>query len=382
MPRSHRTSPPGQSARAAVPSLAPTPAGALLAALLVAALALAGLPAWADEPPAAAQAQAMSSQPRAEPAQGPGADAAQAAPEVPRVTEVRVLPRVEVPGAEFTLGEVAEFDGPELATLQRLAAVSLGRSPLPGRSLRLNEPYLRARLNPILSGNAIVLKVPADAEVVRASQVVPGSEIGAKVLALAAEQAVSTRGELEQQLAVPIPDAVLPTGQVDWQIEPLGRHLAAGGTRTFRVVARVQGEEFYRSLARVEQQVFADVVVAMRPVRRNDVIRAVDVIVERKPVSGMKAESYLTRAAEAVGARAKRPIGQGEWINKDMVVGVADVPEGGPVQLVYQTEAVLFTTPGVALVPAKLGAFIPVRNLESGKIVYGVVQSHETVKVN
>jgi flagella basal body P-ring formation protein FlgA len=29
-----------------------------------------------------------------------------------------------------------------------------------------------------------------------------------------------------------------------------------------------------------------------------------------------------------------------------------------------------------------VGAFIPVRNLASGKIVYGVVQADDTVKVN
>ncbi len=370
MPRSLKTTLPGRLALAGVLSLA-------LAVTLALTLSLAGRPVRAEAPPVTTPepAQALAPEPVQEAAQA-------AAPAAPRTTEVRVLPHVEVAGAEFTLGEVAEFDGADLPTLQRLAAIALGRSPLPGRSLRLNEPYLRARLNPILASDAVLLKVPANAEVVRASQVIPGSEIGAKVLALAAEQAVSTSGDLEQQLVVPIPAAVLPTGEVDWQIEPLGRHLAAGGTRTFRVVARVQGEEFYRIMARVDQQIFSDAVVAMRPVRRNDLIRAEDVAVERKPVSGLKAESYLTRAAEVVGARAKRPIGQGEWINRDMVVAVADVPEGGPVQLVYQTDAVLFTSPGVALVPAKLGAFIPVRNLASGKIVYGVVQSHETVKVN
>jgi flagella basal body P-ring formation protein FlgA len=52
------------------------------------------------------------------------------------------------------------------------------------------------------------------------------------------------------------------------------------------------------------------------------------------------------------------------------------------VLLVYETEQVRFTSPGVALVPAKVGAFIPVRNLESGRIVYGVVQPADVVKVN
>jgi flagella basal body P-ring formation protein FlgA len=83
-----------------------------------------------------------------------------------------------------------------------------------------------------------------------------------------------------------------------------------------------------------------------------------------------------------VGARTKRPIGRGEWLHKGLLTAVMDVAEGGPVLLVYQTEAVRFATPGVALVPAQVGEYIPVRNLGSGKIVYGIVQADESVKVN
>ncbi|NIP73065.1 MAG: hypothetical protein GWO16_08560, partial [Gammaproteobacteria bacterium] len=45
--------------------------------------------------------------------------------------EVRVLPRSEVTGAQYTLGEVAELDGFDLEPVRRLAAVALGRSPRP-----------------------------------------------------------------------------------------------------------------------------------------------------------------------------------------------------------------------------------------------------------
>lgn len=305
-----------------------------------------------------------------------------AAPGAAERIEVRVLPRVEVPGAEFTLGEVAELDGADGALVRRLASVSLGRSPLPGRTLRLNESYLRARISQELDPARVELAVPPGAEVLRAAQIIPGADIAARVLAAAEEQGAPAGGELEQELAVPIPDATLPRGEVTWEIEPMGQYLAAGGTRTYRVVARVGGEEVWRALARVNRQVYGQVVVATRSVRRNQIIRATDVALERKPIGGVKAEGYLTRVAEVIGGKAKRPIGRGEWVRRNMLSEVADVPEGGPVLLVYATEAVRFTTPGVALVPAKAGEFIPVRNLASGKIVYGVVQGDDTVKVN
>jgi flagellar basal body P-ring formation protein FlgA len=295
---------------------------------------------------------------------------------------VRVLPRAEVPGAEFTLGEVAELDGADLDAVRHLAAVSLGRSPLPGHSLRLNEAYVRARLTQVMDTATVQISVPPVAEVLRAAQVIPGADVAAKVLAYAADSAALGAGELEQELAQPVPDVTLPSGEVEWGIEQMGQFAAAGGARTFRVVARMNGEEVWRTLVRINQQVFRRVVVAAHAVRRNAMIRSGDVTVERKPVNGLKEEAYLTRAEEVLGAKAKRPIGPGEWITRTMLTAVADVAEGGPVLLVYQTEAVRFTSPGVALVPAKVGEFIPVRNLESGKIVYGIVQKDESVKVN
>jgi flagella basal body P-ring formation protein FlgA len=340
------------------------------------ALAVALLLAGACPHPAAAQAAEQTVEQSA--GQVPATVAEAAAPRV----QVRVLPAAEVAGAEYTVHEVAEVTGADPALVRRVAEVSLGRSPLPGRSQRLSDAFVRARLAQAVEPGRFELTVPGGAEVIRAAQVIPGADVAARVLAFAAEQAVAAGVEVELALAAPIPDAVLPLGNVEWELSPLGQHLSAGGPRTYRVVARVQGEEVWRAMARVNQQAFREVVLAVRPIRRNQVIRPEDVTQERRSVVGMKDEAYLTRGAEAVGARAKRPIGRGEWLHKGLLSAVADVAEGGPVLLVYQTEEVRFAAPGVALVPAQVGEHIPVRNLQSGKIVYGVVQEDESVKVN
>jgi flagella basal body P-ring formation protein FlgA len=296
--------------------------------------------------------------------------------------EVRVLPRAEVPGDEFALGEVAELDGPDMDLVRRIAGVSMGRSPAPGRSLRLTEAFIRSRLLAVVAVDQVHLVVPSDAEVVRASQVISGDDIAAKVLAQAAQQIGGAQGDLEQTLVGTIQDAVLPTGEVTWEIEPMGKYLTAGGMRTYRVVAKVNGNEAWRGVARINQQIYRNVVVAAHTLRRNQLLRPEDLTTERRPVVGLKDDSYVTHLIDVVGGRTKRPVARGEWINRDMLAAVPDVSEGGPVLLVYQTDEVRFTSPGVALVPAQVGQFIPVRNLESGKIVYGVVQSDETVKVN
>lgn len=358
-------------ARLIPPALPALAAAALLGAALLSAGA--GARAEGAAPPAAVQVAAAPAAPVAAPAAPPDASAA--------AVEVRVLPHSEVTGSDYTLGEVAELDGPDLAVVRRLAALSLGRSPLPGRSQRLSESYVRARLNRATDGVPVTVIVPQGAEVVRASQVVSGEDVGARVLAKAAEEAKADGLETEQELSGRLSDVVLPMGEVTWEIEPRGRRLSAGGARTFQVVARVNGEEAWRTMVHLRQKAYRTIVVAVHNVRRNQVIAAGDVTLARKSVVGMKDETYLTRLKDAVGARAKRPIGRGEWVHKGLLVPRTDVAEGGPVTLVYRTDSLHFATPGVALVPAKVGQFIPVRNLDSGRIVYGVVESGDTVNV-
>jgi len=83
-----------------------------------------------------------------------------------------------------------------------------------------------------------------------------------------------------------------------------------------------------------------------------------------------------------VGMQARRPIGQNETIQPDMLLQPADVDEGGRVMVVYKTAQVILEVPGVAMVKGHVGDFIPVKNLQSGRVVYGVIENGNTVRVN
>ncbi|MDH5752429.1 MAG: flagellar basal body P-ring formation chaperone FlgA [Deltaproteobacteria bacterium] len=299
--------------------------------------------------------------------------------------EVRVLPLAEVDGVEFTLGEVAELDGFDVARVQELARLSLGKSPLAGRSLRLNEAIIRSRLARAISMDGVSISVPADARVVRSSQVIKGEEVTAMVLEAANRRALQEAGAkagIEQELLTPVKEVVLPRGAVEWKVEPLGKKAAPGGTRSYRVEAWLDGEMAWRSVIRVGQSVFQRIVVAKNPIRRNQVIGPNDVALERTDVGRHKGETFLMDMGLVVGSKARRPIGPGEWVHSGMVETPMDIAEGSKVQLVYQTEFLNFQVPGVALTAGRQGDFIPVRNLQSGRIVYGTVQPGEMVRIN
>ena len=376
-------------------------AGALLAALAAAVL-LAGAapsaPAQAAESRAAAprvqahrvqthrlQTQQAAVAPAAASQEGPSdlGDAA-ANGDAPGLDEivVRIQPSPEVGGDTFTLGEVAEFDGFDVAGAAALAKLSLGRSPSPGRSMALSEPLVRSRLAGLGQSDRVRLVVPRNAQVTRASQTVAAAEIEELVRAQALKDAGGDSASVKQEVLTPLNDLLFPKGAVEWQVEPVGKHLVPGGDRSYQVVAHVDGKEVWRMPVRVRQKVYQTIVVAKRPIRRDQTIGSDDIATVRRPVNASQEAGYTGNPSAIVGMKAKRPIAQDEPISEAIVRVPAAVSEGGRVQVVFETNLLLMEAPGVALVAGQIGQFIPVRNLETGKVVYGVVQSDERVKVN
>ncbi len=297
---------------------------------------------------------------------------------------VRILPQAEVFGEAYTLGEIAEFDGSDLAAIRAIAETVVGRSPLPGRALQLSEPYLEAQLRRAaqVPMERIRFTVPRGASVVRAAQLIPGEEIAAAVLAHARQDVPAGSGEFNQELLSPVQDVLLPKGDLSWDVEVVGENLRPGGPRSYRVSAQVSGEEAWRSIVRVRQSVYQDVVVTTRPVRRGVALSTEQLSVVRRDVQTLNGGPYLHDLQNAIGQRTKRPLGQGELLRADVVSAPAAVQEGGRVTLEYRMRGVWLRAVGVAMVDGNVGQFIPARNVGTGKTVYGVVAPGDVVRVN
>lgn len=342
------------------------PAGAaawLLAALLLAGTAGSAAPAEGQAPPSNVQV---------------AGELTQAMDEI----IVRVLPNPEVAGDSFTLGEIAEFDGFDVEGFSPLAKVSMGRSPSPGRPMSLTEMFIRSRLAGLAQADRVRLIVPRNAQVLRASQTARAAEIESLVRAQALKDAGGDEAQVKQELLTPIVDLQFPKGDLEWQVELLGKHLMPGGDRTYQLTARVDGKEVWRMPVRVRQKVYQTVVVAKRPLRRDQVIGDEDVTTVRRTVNASQEAGYTGSLKTIVGKKTRRPIAQDEPISDAIVLAPAAVAEGGRVQVVYETSQLLMQVPGVALVSGQVGQFIPVRNLQTGKVIYGVIQQGDRVKVN
>ncbi|MDH4224939.1 MAG: flagellar basal body P-ring formation chaperone FlgA [Deltaproteobacteria bacterium] len=317
----------------------------------------------------------------------PLGDAAQGGQPAEEPLEVKVNAETQVSGDTYTLGEIAAISGGDGSLRQQLAAIPMGKSPLPGRALRLNHSFLMARLTGIASQHRLNLEMADSAQVVRAFHLVGAEVIGVKVLEQAARDTLGESPEtdpenLKQELATPINAVLLPKGEITWQITRMGRNASETGNLLYQVAALVNGEEAWRYPVRVRQKVVRRVVVLKRAVRRGEVLEAKDVTLEETVMRGNKHNDYLTDPARVVGKKAARTLGEDTPLQPDMLDRQLAVREGGKVTLTYRTSAVTLSVPGVAMVDGEEGAFIPARNLQSGKVVYGILVDNNTVKVN
>lgn len=95
------------------------------------------------------------------------------------------------------------------------------------------------------------------------------------------------------------------------------------------------------------------------------------------------AETYpvIASPVEMVGKVARRTLLPGKLIARNAIGEAEIVVRGTIVRAILSNEALTMKTSVVALQAGGLGAIIQVRNIDSGKIITGVVQADGTVRV-
>lgn len=123
------------------------------------------------------------------------------------------------------------------------------------------------------------------------------------------------------------------------------------------------------------------VVVAARSIAARSVIGAEDVMLVERDMKGELRGQPLTDPDLAVGKVSKRSLAKGRVLTQDMLVQAPTVKNKSVIRVEARIGGLCVSTLGVALRDGRDGETIPVRNMASGKTVYGVVQENGTVLV-
>jgi flagellar basal body P-ring formation protein FlgA len=283
-----------------------------------------------------------------------------------------------VRGPEIRLGDIADVHGADAALVERLKAAEVGRAPLPGLQRTLDLSYVKARLRLLqVDLAAVVLDAPPTIGVTTASQSIEGAEIVAAIR----EHILATRQDAAADLALQVPppaSLVLPAGRLELKVRTRSA-AELSGSFSATVEAWVDGR-LVRSLSLpVRVGVLAEILVAARSIPRGAILGFEDVRLERREVTA--GLDPLREPAGALGRRATRTIAFGETVHP----GLLDLPP-----LVRRGEIVLLTAEGRGLravaqgearEDGRAGQVIRVRNLTSGREVYGQVEAERAVRV-
>ena len=91
---------------------------------------------------------------------------------------------------------------------------------------------------------------------------------------------------------------------------------------------------------------------------------------------------YVTDAQDILGKVASRAINPNEVIRETTVAAQPVVKSGDRLMIIFETQNLRLTAPGMSLQKGALGDRIQVRNLQSKILVYATVRDKNHVQVN
>ena len=129
----------------------------------------------------------------------------------------------------------------------------------------------------------------------------------------------------------------------------------------------------------VETQI--SVLVLKHPEARDARLTADDVSVQTRRVTGMTT-AYLTDVSDLQGRSVQRPLPMGTTLSMDMFKADLVIQHGQEVTLVAAAGGIEVRATGRAMSDAASGARLKVQNLSSMKVVEGVVEGPDLVRVS
>ncbi len=174
-------------------------------------------------------------------------------------------------------------------------------------------------------------------------------------------------------------DVRLKLAYCDKPLEAFMRHGAVVRDRTI-VGVRCTGRKPWKVYVPVNVVVTASVVVARQPLPRGHLISAADLAAEDRDVT-RSVRGYFTNPAVLVGQRVKSPLLPGSIITPAVLEADKFVRRGQTVTLMVQSGGIEIAMAGKALADGALNQRIKVENLNSGRVVEGIVRSKEHVEV-
>ncbi len=216
----------------------------------------------------------------------------------------------------------------------------------------------------------------SEVSVTRASRMIGGNEIRHRIAEIVAERLrVADASNIAVALDMPPatlhldPGDVGPLMPVRMQFDPRSGRFDLS-FRTSESQLRVTGSAHEAH----------EIVVITRPVARGDVIRKSDVTVEKRPKTEVVADAVRELSA-AIGMAAQQTFRPGQMIRSADLSRPQLVKRSEMVMVIYEVPGIVLTARGKAEESGAQGDTINVVNVQSKRVIQGVVTGHNQITV-
>jgi flagella basal body P-ring formation protein FlgA len=294
---------------------------------------------------------------------------------------VRVFERVEIEEDQVLLGKIARIDGEDANAVKSLAAIVIGRAPLPGKSRAFDPEQiaLRLRQNGVDPGS-IDLQAPAEVLVVREAVEI-GRERVEQIVKAFLERQVETRAEsLRVKEIRSFTPLLLPPGKIDCEVLA-PKNTVFSGVVPLTLQFKVNGNLDRRIGVTAVLEALAPAVFSKRPMGRLKPVEAGDVEVRTAELSELPSD-FISDPQEVIGKRLRRAVDSRTVLRSELLESPPTVKRGDRVVIVAEAGGLRITAVGQVRQNGYLGERVPVVNLDSNRTVAAQVVDAQTVRID
>lgn len=300
------------------------------------------------------------------------------------VRELRARPEVWIESDRVSILNLFEGEGLPEEWRSLMAGIDLGEAPAMGREKFIGSAPLRSYIEKLIASQGldpsrVIIDLPPDQVVVKrkTSRIAPG-EIEEIYRNHVLSNAPWRPEDLEISGITHSGPAELPAGRVSHVVEANPReryignviltihfHADGGKKRSVRVAGKVQ--------------LHREVVVAARPLSRNETLTEQDVQLQRMPV-GENTDRYASSVEQVVGRRLLRDAEPYQTLMLTDLDSPLILRKGAPVTILYEQPGLRISAKGQAREDGGTGKAIRVLNTQTNRTVISEIVDGSTVR--
>ena len=295
-------------------------------------------------------------------------------------TLVRVLPMTRIDEEHILLGKIAQIEGSDPHLVQQLQGIVIGRSPLPGKSRKIDASAVKRRLKQNrIDLNRLVIEVPPQVTVERSFIEISAQKIKSLVADYISQNIIKDLRDASIKEIQLTKNLKLPRGRITYSVQPSPNSNRMGKI-PFSVSFEVNGKLYKRIWTAASVEIFTNVVVTKKPLGRHKPITEDDIEIRKMDLAQLPSD-VITDPAAILGQRTRRAIGTQTVMRPNLVEFPPLLKRGDVVVIIAETAGLKITALGEVKKKGRLGERIPVVNLDSKKVLYARVLDGNTVKV-